>query len=104
MKSSTEEYSLQVDKFNELQCSSVEHVIPNACRTLQEVYSKNSNTWLELLTNIVKIETNLIEKRSTHLKKLKMTISSVNPNDDQECFRKANIFKIIISTEYLNKL
>ena len=75
-----------MDKFNQLQRSSVEHVIPNACRTLQEVYSKNSNTWLELLTNIVKIETNLIEKRSAQLKKLKMTISSVNPNDDQERF------------------
>jgi len=61
-KSSTEEYSLQVDNFNSVQRQSIEVTIPNACRTLQDIHAMNSTTWQELLNRILKIETNNTEK------------------------------------------
>ena len=74
-ESSTEEYTLQVEKFNQaqvrltkpiisgrsssqsrrspletrLQRKSVEMTIPDACRTLQNLYADNGNQWKDIL-------------------------------------------------------
>ena len=74
-ESSTEEYTLQVEKFNQAQVrvirpiylrtvlvpvsqialetpikrKSVEMTIPDACRTLQNLYADNGNQWKDIL-------------------------------------------------------
>ena len=61
-ESSTEEYSLQVEKFNLLQRKSVDETIPDACRTLQNLYADNGNQWKDILDRLVKIETTSSER------------------------------------------
>ena len=58
---------MQVENFNSVQKQSVEMTIPNACRTLQDVHATNSTTWHELLSRILKIETNNIDKEQSKI-------------------------------------
>ena len=74
-KSSTEEYSLQVENFNSVQRQSVEVTIPNACRTLQDIHMMNSTTWETLFNRLMKIETTVVEKEQSI--KLKFSLFSM---------------------------
>ena len=61
-EASTEEYTLQVDKFNQTQRRSIEETIPDACRSLQSLYASNGNQWADILDRVVKIESSSAER------------------------------------------
>ena len=52
-ESSTEEYTLQVGKFNQIQRKSIEETIPDACRTLQNLFADNGNQWKDILVTVI---------------------------------------------------
>ena len=67
-EASTEEYTLQVDKFNQTQRRSIEETIPDACRSLQSLFASNGNQWADILDRVVKIESSSAERGNKLLK------------------------------------